>query len=329
MFWSKAHKGGAKNCVLPGGEDLDRFLRILQWEKDLCADRFSDPVPLHREDPLRPSGKFFAPRQEVLRIMGDLEEPLLQILLCTPRVIGMPPPAGPVSHYLLIGQNGLADLTPVNRGPFLIGQPFLIHLQEKELLPSIIRGVTGRKFPIPIITEAHSLQLPLHILDILIGPFGGMDAMFDGRILCRHAKGIPGHGMKDIEPFHLLVTGGHIADGVIAHVTHVNLARWIRKHPKKIILLLIRILGDFEELLTLPYSLPFLFNLFRVIPLIHPARTLLVNVDRIHHHGSIKFQSPNPNHQIITNDLITNFWVIEIWSLFDYWDLVIGYYGVT
>ena len=95
---------------------------------NLGSNRLSNPVSLHGEDALRPSGKFIAPLQEVLGIIGDPEEPLFQILLGDPRIIGMAAPACPVAHHLLVCQNGFADLAPIDKGPPLVGQPFLKHL---------------------------------------------------------------------------------------------------------------------------------------------------------------------------------------------------------
>ena len=86
---------------------------------DLRADRFSDPVALHGQDTFGPPRKLIDPLQKLFGIVRNLEKPLLQLLLRHTRVIGMASPAFSVAQHLLIRQNGLTDLAPVDRDRFL------------------------------------------------------------------------------------------------------------------------------------------------------------------------------------------------------------------
>src|SRR4030042_398579 len=228
-----------------------------------------NPVALHGENAFRPSRKFITPFQELFCVFSDFKEPLIQLFLCDPWIIGMASPACPVAHHLLVRQNSLSDLAPVDKGPLLIGQTLLKHFQKEELFPFVIGGIAGGKLPIPIITEAHPLQLLLHIINIFVGPFNRVNSTLNGSIFCRHTKGIPPHGVEDVKTSHFLISSNHIANGVIPHMAHMDLARWVREHFEKIIFLFFRIFRHFKEILTFPDLLPPFFNLFWVITLLH------------------------------------------------------------
>jgi hypothetical protein len=85
------------------------------------------------------------------------------------------------------------------------------------------------------------------------------DAALDGGVFRGHAEGVPAHGVEDIEAPHALVPGDYVADGVIAHVAHVDLTGRVGEHLQKIILLPVLILRDFKDPLVVPVFLPFFF----------------------------------------------------------------------
>ena len=66
------------------------------------------------------------------------------------------------------------------------------------------------------------------------------------------AEGIPPHRMKHVVSAHALVACNHIADGIIAHMAHVNTARRIGKHLKHVVLRLVRVLGRLERICSPP-----------------------------------------------------------------------------
>ena len=67
-------------------------------------------------------------------------------------------------------------------------------------------------------------------------PLVGVDAVLDGRVLRRQAEGVPAHGVQHVVALHALVAGDHVADGVVAHVAHVELARRVGEHLQAVVL---------------------------------------------------------------------------------------------
>ena len=54
--------------------------------------------------------------------------------------------------------------------------------------------------------------------------------MLDGRIFRRHAKRVKAHGMQHIKAPHGAEAGNHVANGIVAHVAHMQIAGGIREH---------------------------------------------------------------------------------------------------
>ena len=63
-----------------------------------------------------------------------------------------------------------------------------------------------------------------------------MAMVFDGGIFCRQAKGIPTHGVQNVEALHTIVASNNVADRIVAGVAHVNVARGIREHFQDVLL---------------------------------------------------------------------------------------------
>ena len=63
----------------------------------------------------------------------------------------------------------------------------------------------------------------------------GGDAALDGGIFGRQAERVPADGVQHVEAAHAPVTRHGVADGVIAHVAHVQRAGGIRQHLEQII----------------------------------------------------------------------------------------------
>src|SRR3546814_1816462 len=54
---------------------------------------------------------------------------------------------------------------------------------------AVIVGMAGRQLPAPVQREAQFLELRLHIGDIFVGPFAGMDILFHRGVFGGHAEG--------------------------------------------------------------------------------------------------------------------------------------------
>ena len=262
VFGRQTHECSAIESVLTGGEDFNGIFPTHHWEPYGSTMAFPDPVLLHTHDPVRPAGKLFAVFKHVIGIIGNFEEPAVHFLDADFK-FRVPPTA--TVFNLLVGQNRLAFFTPVHMGFFAISKPLFIHFDKNQLFPSIILGVAGGQFAIPIVAEPHSFQLGFHGVDIFIGPSGRMGIVFNGGVFRRHTECVPPHGMKHIFSAHLLVSGHHITDGVISHMTDMNFSGWIGEHLQKIIFFSFRVFFRFKNALFFPMGLPPGFQFQRIV----------------------------------------------------------------
>jgi hypothetical protein len=250
--------GHAEGGVGPRGEHADPEVGAAGHRQlELRALALADPVALHDHHALGPAGQPVAPRQQLLGVVGDLEEPALDVALGDLRVAA-PAAAG---LYLLVGEHRLAGRAPVDAGALAVGEPALEHLDEDELLPLVVRGIAGRDLAVPVVGDAHLAELRLHVRDVLAGPDGRLHAVLDGGVLGGQAEGVPAHRVQHVEAAHPLVAGQQVADRVHAHVAHVNSARRVREHLEAVELRAAGVLLDAELLAVLPAGLPLGFDL--------------------------------------------------------------------
>ncbi len=92
-----------------------------------------------------------------------------------------------------------------------------------------------------------------------------MGLILDSRIFRGQTESIPAHGMQHVETLHGLETRHNIADGIVAHMAHMDLARGIREHFKHVVLRLVMVHFDLEAAGFIPDLLPLLFNFFRIV----------------------------------------------------------------
>ena len=112
VLWSKHEVGCPENSVRAGGIHGNLFVVVRSGKEkvDFCSGTFANPISLHHFNGLRPV-KFFQVFKEPLRIGGDLEHPLPDVLadnLCAA-------PLATTFFHFLIGKTGQAAWTPVNR----------------------------------------------------------------------------------------------------------------------------------------------------------------------------------------------------------------------
>ena len=216
-------------------------IRNFMCECKTHADAFANPVFLHEFHALWPR-QIIQIIEQLFRVfrLGDVQIIPWDFALldqCTAA------PAAPVDD-LLIRQNCLVNRVPVHHLGFAIRNAFLQHLQEKPLIPFVILRLTRRKLARPINRQAHRLHLLLHVRDVVIGPLRWRHIVVHRRVFRRHAERIPAHRHQDIKALHAQLARHHIVDGVIAHMAHVQFARWIRQHRTSIKLRLIVALRD-------------------------------------------------------------------------------------
>ena len=115
--------------------------------------------------------------------------------------------------------------------------PALEQLPENPLGPLVIRRVAGADFPGPIEAKSELFQLVAVPGDVLLGGDGGMLAGLDGVLLCRKAKAVVPHRMKDVEALVALVPGVDVGRDVSERVSHVQArTRRVGEHVQHVVL---------------------------------------------------------------------------------------------
>src|SRR4030095_11297340 len=127
---------GTVDRVDPRSKHLDRVdarAAVLLRQRKLHSRsvRPADPVPLHRQNLLGPLGQVLDPLEQLIGVLGDAEEPLLELTRGYRRAAT---PALAV-HHLLVREHGLTARTPVDRRAPAVRQIALEHLQEQPLIP--------------------------------------------------------------------------------------------------------------------------------------------------------------------------------------------------
>ena len=200
VLWSQHDIARPKHGVRAGGEHGDPFIRVLTGgidhrELELSTGAAADPVGLHRAHPFRPTLQFREVIQQLLGVVGDLQEPLTQLALLNQRA-GTPGTAFAV--HLLIGEHGLVNGVPIDGGVLLIGQAGLEELKEQPLGPAVVVSVASRQLALPVDREPELIQLIAHGRDVLVRPGPWVDTPFDCCVLRGQTKGVPSHWMEHL-----------------------------------------------------------------------------------------------------------------------------------
>ena len=265
-------KGGAEQRVRPRGEHLQRPVRGHRLagiggvgEGDFAALAAADPVGLHDLHPLRPPRELLKIAEELVGVAGDVQVIHRDLALFheSPRA-----PAPPLDH-LLVGEHGLVDGIPVHDPRPAVGDALFQHAQEQPLVPPVITRVAGGELTAPIDAEAERLQLRAHIFDVLTGPARGRHTVADGGVLGRQAERDPAHGLQHVTALHAHEAGQYVADGIIAHMPHVQPPRWVGQHGQAIEFLPSRVLAHLEGAMPFPVLLRGALDGGRIVDLVH------------------------------------------------------------
>ena len=285
VLGSQDKEGDTKERVGSRGEDGDLTLVTLdglailvaQGKVDLGALGATDPVGLHLLDALGPAGELLQIVEQLLRVLGDLEVPLLKVALLG---LGAAAPALALGD-LLVGQNGLAGGAPVDRVLLAVDQTLFPQLLKDPLTPAVVVGAAGLDHAIQIVGEAHALHCGERLVHVLIRPGGSLRVVLDGGVLGRQAKGVKSDGVQHVVAAHAGLTGHGIADGIVASVAHVQVARRIREHLEHVLLGLAVVGVDGKEVGVLPGLHPLGLNGLRVV-----GRDLVLMICAIAHISS-------------------------------------------
>ena len=236
VFRGQHHVRRPEDRVGPCGEHGDALGRVIasgihHGELQLSAGAAADPVGLHRAHPLGPTFELIQVVEQLLRVVGDLEEPLAQLALFHQ---GAGAPGAALAIHLLVGEDGLIDRIPVDRRVLLIGEARLQELQEQPLGPAVVIGVAGGHFAIPVDREPELVQLLPHRSDVLVGPAAGIHTPFNGGVFGGQSEGIPAHRMQHLLAAQPLHPCHHIGDHVVAHMAHVQVPRGVGEHRQRV-----------------------------------------------------------------------------------------------
>src|SRR5208337_2621842 len=113
-------------------------------------------------------------------------------------------------------------------------------------------------------------QLLAHVADVTERKFRGVTLALDGGVLRRQAKRVPTDGMKHVVALHPHITGQRIANGIVAHVPHVDVTGGVRQHLEHVILFSLGYIS-LEESGLFPTLLPFCFGFLWIVIGVHKS----------------------------------------------------------
>ena len=253
VFGGDGDKGRAHDGVGAGGEhpQLTGFAIEFIREGKAHAFAFANPVFLHRAHLLRPAGQVVQRREQFFGVGGNLHVIHGDFALFDQRARA---PAAPFNH-LLVGQHGFIDRVPVDHALFLVNQPFFQQAGKQPLFVAVVVGIAGSDFARPVQRKAQPLQLAFHVGDVFARPFRRRDVVLDGGVFGGHPEGVPAHWLQHVVAAHPARAGEHVANRVIAHMPHVQLARRVGQHGKTVELRARAVFAHFKTAGLLPVLL--------------------------------------------------------------------------
>ena len=257
MLGGNGKKGHAEKRVWARSEHFNfRNISRRLSQRKLHPRPFAppDPIGLHQLHAFRPAVQPAKRFQQIRRKLRDAQEPLAELLFLDQRART---PTTPINH-LFIGEHRTIHRVPIHPALLALHQPHAPEIQQQFLLTPVIFHIASREFPRPIQRKPHALQFRAHIGDIVIGPFGGVDAAFARCVFRRQAKSVPAHGVHHQMPACALIARHHIAQRVVAHMAHMDLAAGVGEHLQHIVFPrgFRRHIGHHEAGAVLPSLLP-------------------------------------------------------------------------
>ena len=254
-----------------GSEDLERdrlavvehgrALRVDDLHRELGAFGPADPVALLGDDPLGPVDDVEVVEQ-LLGVVGDAEVPLLEVALLDQGTGAL---GGAVGQHLLVGEHGLVDRVPVDRRGLAVGQAGLQETQEDPLRPADVVRVVALDLSPPVVHAADPGDRAAQHLDALVGEPAGVATGLDRRVLRGQAEAVETHRRQDGVALHGAVARQQVAEGVVAHVTHVRRARRVGVHAQHVVPVARVVVVDLVGALVTPVRLPTRLDQLRVV----------------------------------------------------------------
>ena len=238
--------------VVPRGVDVEPAVAPDHREGEAETLGAADPVLLHRPHLVGPAFEPGERDAQILRVVGDAEEPLRHLALlhgCAGA------PAAAVDH-LLVGEHRPVDRVPVDPAAGAVEEAAFEEVEEHRLLVAVIARMAGGELAAPVDRKPHRAELAPHRGDILVGPRAGVDALLHGRVLGRHAERVPAHRVQHVEAAGALVARDHVAHRVVPHMPHVDAPRRVGEHLQHVVFRARRIGRDDEGAALVPDRLP-------------------------------------------------------------------------
>ncbi len=245
------HEGGAVDRVGSRREEADRRVAVsLDGELDLGTLGAADPVLLHDPHALRPVQA--VEPQQLIRVCGDLVEPLGQVFLHDGRVAAL---AEPIDD-LLVREHGLVARAPVHGSGRTVGQALLQELEEHPLVPAVVLGVAGDDLATPVDGGAERSELLAPMGHVLVGPRSRMDPSVDRRVLGVDAERVEAHREQHVVTLHPDVARLAVRRGHRVPVADVHIPRRVREHRHEVVVRLVAVIGGRVEARRCPVRLP-------------------------------------------------------------------------
>jgi hypothetical protein len=177
--------GHAKARVGARREHGDDGVRhALYRDLELGALGPADPIALHRLHAVGPVERVEVV-EELVGVLGDLEEPLLEVALGDHVAAAL---ARPVRQDLLVGQNRLAARAPVDRRVLAVREAGLEEAQEDPLRPADVLRVVALEHPAPVVGRADPLERGRQLFDARVCERPRVLTGLDRRVLGRQAE---------------------------------------------------------------------------------------------------------------------------------------------
>jgi len=106
----------------------------------------------------------------------------------------------------------------------------LEHLQKDPLVELVVVREARGDLPFPGVTDAETLQLPLHVRDVVERRLFRVRAGLDGGVFRRQAERVPAERVQHVEPAHPFHARADVANDVIAHVADMRVPGRVREH---------------------------------------------------------------------------------------------------
>ena len=213
----------------------------------------TDPVALHGLDPFGPF-ELVEIVEQLLGVVSDLEEPLLEVALLD-EVAG--PLAGSVGQHLLVGQHRLASGAPVHGRLLAIGEARLVEAQEDPLVEVDVERIVTLDLAAPVVDRTDAGDRAAQLLDAFVGELPRVHTGLDRGVLGRQAEAVEAHGRQHGVAVHRAIADDQVAEGVVAHVSHVGPAARVRIHAQRVVVRAGVVVVDLVRAVVAPVRLPF------------------------------------------------------------------------